>query len=141
MTQTRSQSVANVDTVELHFAAGLPGFPEAHRFELGRWGGAESPFMLMSAVDDPDLGFVLISPFVFYPEYEFDLDDAVAARLGRTEPADVAVLCIVTLHDVPADATVNLMGPIVVKRSTGEACQAVQSHPSYEVRAPLSRAA
>ncbi len=140
MTQT-SFSDADVATVELHFAAGLPGFPAAHHFALGTWGGPDSPFLLMSSLEDPDVGFVVISPFVFYPDYEFDLDDAIAQRLGLVEPSDVVVLCIVTLQDHPADATVNLMGPIVVNRNNGEACQAVQPHSAYEVRAPLARVA
>ena len=128
-------------TADLHFAAGLPGFPDAHRFHLTSWGGDGSPFLLMTAVDDPDVGFVLISPFVFYPDYEFDVDETIVARLGIGEPSGVAVLCIVTLHDRPEHATVNLLGPIVVNPANGEAAQAVQPHGAYEVRAPLAPAA
>ena len=32
------------DFVEIRFPAGLPGFPNAHRFELTPWGPAGSPF-------------------------------------------------------------------------------------------------
>lgn len=126
---------------ELHFAAGLPGFPQAHHFALTQWGPRDTPFMLMSGVDDPDAGFVVISPFVFYPEYELDLDDATAARLGLVDPQDAIVLCIVTLYDRPEDATVNLLAPIVINRANGEACQAVQTQAGYEIRAPLAPAA
>ena len=126
---------------ELYFAAGLPGFPATRRFALVAWGDGESPFMLMSALDDAETGFVVISPFVFYPDYEFELDLATAQRLGLDNPADAVVLCIVTLHDRPQDATVNLLGPIVVNRVTREACQSVLPHAAYDVRSPLSRAA
>jgi flagellar assembly factor FliW len=126
---------------DVHFAAGLPGFPDAHRFRLTRWGDDDSPFLLMTGVDDPDVGFVLISPFVFYPDYELEIDSTVVSRLGIEQPSDVSVLCIVTLQDRPQDATVNLLGPIVVNPANGEAAQAVQAHGVYETRAPLAPAA
>jgi flagellar assembly factor FliW len=141
MMQTPLLSEVSTETVELYFAAGLPGFPSARHFSLTPWGNSESPFLLMSSLDDPDTGFVVISPFVFYPEYEFELDGSTEARLGLTEPSDAIVLCIVTLQDRPEDATVNLLGPIVINRVTHEACQAVLSNGEHHVRAPLARAA
>jgi flagellar assembly factor FliW len=127
-------------TVEITFAAGLPGFPNAHRFELMPWGGDESPFSLMTSIENPDIGFVVVAPWVFYPEYEFDLDTATAQRLGLSDPTDSLVMCVVTLGDSPEDATVNLLGPIVVNRQTREACQAVLDPSLFNVRAPLARA-
>ncbi len=70
------------DVVEITFPAGLPGFPHAHRFELAPWGPAGSPFLLLSSADDPDVGFVVVPPWVFYPEYEFELDTGTAERLA-----------------------------------------------------------
>ena len=89
----------------LHFAAGIPGFPHLRAFTIERWGGDESPFMTMTADQDPDVGFVVVSPFLYYPEYQFDLDDATAERLGICGPEDVHVFCIVTLYERPEDAT------------------------------------
>lgn len=128
-------------TASLHFAAGLPGFPHLHDFVIAQWGRADSPFLMMTAIDDPDVGFITVSPFVFYPEYDFELDQATALRLSLHDPTDAMVLCIVTLQDSAAEATVNLMGPIVVNTRTYEACQAVLPHSGYDVRSPLSRAA
>ena len=70
------------DFVEIRFAAGLPGFPHVHTFRLKPWGPPGSPYLLLRAVDDPDVGFVVVPPWVFYPDYEFDLDDSTAERLG-----------------------------------------------------------
>ena len=129
------------DLVEIHFAAGLPGFPHARRYLLAPWGSDDSPFMMMSSKEDSDVGFVVVAPWVFYPEYEFELDVATAERLGMSDPEDAVVVCVVTLADRAEDATVNLLGPIVINRVTREACQAVLSSSGYEVRAPLARAA
>ncbi len=129
------------ELVDLHFAAGLPGFPNLHRYRLSPWGGESSPFMLMSGVDDPEVGFVVVSPWVFYADYEFDLDAATAQRLALSSIEDAIVVCVVTLGDRAEDATVNCLGPIVINRSTREACQTVLGSSEYEVRAPLARAA
>jgi flagellar assembly factor FliW len=131
---------SGTDTIEVHFAAGLPGFPNAHRFELSPWGKAESPFMTMISVDDAAVGFVVVSPWVFFPEYDFELDDATTVRLGLVEPEDCVVVSIVTLSEAPDEATINLLGPIVINRFTREACQAVLPSAQYNVRTPLARA-
>ena len=129
------------DTVEITFPAGLPGFPHSHIFQLTQWGGEDTPFSLMTSIDDPDVGFVVVEPWVFYPDYEFELDKSTSERLGLSEPGDSIVLCVVTLGEQAEDATVNLLGPIVVNRYTREACQAVLDPSLFNVRAPLARAA
>ncbi len=126
------------DLVEITFPAGLPGFPNAHRFDLAPWGPAGSPFMLLSSADDPDVGFVVVAPWVFYPEYEFELDSATAERLGLASPDDAIILTVVTLRDRPEESTLNLLGPIVVNRFSHEAAQVVLPTAGYSVRAPLA---
>jgi flagellar assembly factor FliW len=126
------------DFVEIRFAAGLPGFPHVRVFHLNPWGPPGSPYLLLRALDDPDVGFVVVPPWVFYPDYEFDLDDASAERLGLAAADDAIVLAVVTLRDRPEEATLNLLGPIVVNRHTHDAAQIVLPTSSYSVRAPLA---
>jgi flagellar assembly factor FliW len=126
------------DFVEIRFPAGLPGFPHVHKFRLNPWGPPGSPYLLLRAVDDPDVGFVVVPPWVFYPDYEFDLDDSTAERLGLVVADDAIILAVVTLRDRPDEATLNLLGPIVVNRHTHEAAQIVLPTTSYSVRAPLA---
>jgi len=135
------QEEIRTDTVEITFPAGLPGFPHSHQFHLAPWGGEDSPFSLMTSSDDPDVGFVVVEPWVFYPDYEFELDRSTSERLALSEPGDSIVLCVVTLGENATDATVNLLGPIVVNRYTHEACQAVLDPSLFNVRAPLARTA
>jgi flagellar assembly factor FliW len=126
------------DIVEVTFAAGLPGFPHAHRFRLEPWGPAGSPFLLLSALDNAEIGFVVVPPWVFYPDYEFELDASSAERLGLEDAGDAIVLAVVTLTEDPEQATLNLLGPIVVNRTTHEAAQVVLPASGYSVRAPLA---
>jgi flagellar assembly factor FliW len=132
------ETQAATDVVEINFPAGLPGFPTAHRFELAPWGPAGSPFLLLSSADDPNVGFVVVPPWVFYPEYEFELDNGMAERLGLSEASDAVIFAVVTLRDRPEDSTLNLLGPIVVNRFTHEAAQVVLPSAGYSVRAPLA---
>jgi flagellar assembly factor FliW len=132
------ETTTETDVVEINFPAGLPGFPHAHRFELAPWGPAGSPFMLLSSADDPDVGFVVVPPWVFYPDYEFDLDSGTSERLNLKQAEDAVVFAVVTLRDQAADSTMNLLGPIVVNRHTHEAAQVVLPSAGYSVRAPLA---
>jgi flagellar assembly factor FliW len=135
-----AQEEIATDTVEINFAAGLPGFPEAHRFQLTQWGPIGSPFSMMTSCDGLDIGFVVVEPWVFYPDYEFDLDASTQMRLGLSDASDTIVLCVVTLGETAEDATVNLLGPIVINSRTHDACQAVLDPSMFNVRSPLARA-
>ena len=132
------EAQTTTDVVEINFPAGMPGFPNAHSFELAPWGPAGSPFMLLSSADDADVGFVVVPPWVFYPDYEFELDAGTAERLTLTAAEDAVVFAVVTLRDRPEDSTLNLLGPIVVNRVTHEAAQVVLPSAGYSVRAPLA---
>jgi flagellar assembly factor FliW len=132
------ETQAETDLVEINFPAGLPGFPHAHRFELAPWGPAGSPFMILASSDDPDVGFVVVPPWVFYPDYEFELDPGTADRLGLSKAEDAVVFVVVTLRDRPEDSTLNLLGPIVVNRFTHDAAQVVLPSAGYSVRAPMA---
>jgi flagellar assembly factor FliW len=129
---------ALTDFVEIRFAAGLPGFPHVHVFQLKPWGPPGSPYLLLTSIDDPDVGFVVVPPWVFYPDYEFDLDEPTAERLGLRAAEDAIVLAVVTLRDRPEESTLNLLGPIVVNRLSHEAAQVVLPTTSHSVRAPLA---
>ena len=126
-----------VDSQELFFENGLPGFPEARRFTLIRWGDDESPFSILRSLEDESLEFVVVPPIVFFPDYAPELDDSTAGRLDLQTAEDAIVLAVVTLGDKPTDATANLMGPIVVNRHTNRAAQAVLAQSGYDLRTPL----
>src|SRR5256714_14678426 len=128
---------SRADTAELVFESGLPGFPEARRFTLVRWGDEDSPFSILRSLEDESLEFVVVPPIAFFPDYAPELDDATAGRLDLNTAEDAIVLAVVTLGDKPTDATANLMGPIVVNRHTNRAAQAVLAQPGYDLRTPL----
>lgn len=122
----------------LHFAAGIPAFPDARRFELRPWGDPEGPFSVMQSLDDDSLAFVVTHPSLFFPDFAIEIDDDTADRLALREPTDALVLVIVTVRERARDATANLLGPIVVNRHTNDAMQVVLHNSRYDVRTPLA---
>ena len=130
--------VAPVDVPELHFAHGLPGFPGERRFALVRWGAFEGPYSLMVDLDDPDVRFLVMPPYVFFPDYVVDIDDAVAAKVHLERAEDCLLLVIVTLTGTAEEATANLLGPVVINLQTHEGAQAVLAESGYSTRTPLA---
>jgi flagellar assembly factor FliW len=128
-----------LDDAELYIDAGLPGFPCAHRFRLGTWGGTPGPFKLLECLDLPGVAFVVVRPELFFPGYTPAIDGETCARLGLPDPADAMVFVIVTLGRTPYDATVNLLGPLVVNWRSRVAAQVVLDGDSSMVRTPLAR--
>jgi flagellar assembly factor FliW len=127
---------------ELHFAGGLPGFPDVRRFVLVRLGDELSPFSVLRSLDadqDNPSGpeFVVTHPGHFFPDYEPEIDDDTAGRLELKSAEDALLLVIVTVADPVAASTANLLGPIVVNRNTRAAAQAVLGNSGYATREAL----
>jgi flagellar assembly factor FliW len=124
----------------LQFAGGLPGFAELKEFSLVRWGGDNSPLSLLRSVEQPETEFVVAPPAAFFPDYTPEIDDATAERLNLQDSDDALMLVILNVDKEPADATANLMGPIVVNRHTLDAAQVVLTGQDYDVKTPLAAA-
>jgi len=130
---------ADLDIPELHFASGLPGFPDVRRFVLVRLGDEQSPFSVLRSLDGDPPGpeFVVTHPGLFFPDYEPEIDDDIVGRLELASAGDALLLVIVTVADPIAASTANLLGPIVVNRHTRAAAQAVLGSSGYATREAL----
>lgn len=124
---------------EILLPHGIIGFGAYRRAQLLYLPG-HLPFLWMKLHGAADhLHFIVIEPGGIVPGYEPELfdDDADALDLRRT--ADALVLNIVTLRrQEPVEATVNLIGPIVVNRRTRIGRQLVISNYSrYSAHHPI----
>ena len=98
---------------------GIIGFADCRRAELN-YMPEHLPFLWMKlqGADGP-INFVVIEPGGIIPNYELEIFDNDAETLGISDPSEAMVLNIVTLQkQSPLDATVNLIGPILVNRRT-----------------------
>ena len=118
----------------------LAGFPEHRRFALARLDESGLVCRLRS-LDDPDLSFVVAPPHAFFPDYAPEVDESVTSDLGVLDDSDLLALVVLTLSDTPADATANLMAPVLVNHRTRQAGQYVLADVDLPIRAPLSAAA
>lgn len=122
----------------IEMPAGLPGFPTAHQFVLEPWGDGDSPFALLISLDFEALEFLVGVAGVVVPDYAPEIEDAYASALGLTCAEDALVLVMVTIPDSPADATVNLLAPVIINIRTNIAAQVVLDSDSLEdLRRPL----
>jgi flagellar assembly factor FliW len=118
----------------------LAGFPEHRRFALARLDETGVVCRLRS-LDDPDLSFVVAPPRAFFPRYAPEVDESVTSDLGVLDDSDLLALVILTLGETPAEATANLMAPVLVNHRTRQAGQYVLTDVDLPIRAPLSAAA
>lgn len=100
---------------------GLLGFEEYTDFELSE--SDFKPFMVMKSVQDENLSFFLIDPFLFRPDYEMDIDDETLLKIDIDNPSDVIVLAIVTIPSDGSSVTANLQGPVIINKKNGKAMQ------------------
>jgi flagellar assembly factor FliW len=104
---------------EIHLPQGIIGFAGYKRAEL-LYLPDHLPFLWMKLHGANDhLHFIVIEPGGIVPGYEPEVFDEDATQLGLEKPGDAMILNIVTLkRQNPVEATVNLVGPIVVNRRT-----------------------
>lgn len=122
---------------------GLIGFRDYTRAEL-LYLPDHLPFLWMKLHGPTDaVHFIVIEPAGLIPGYSPELFDEDAVGLALNDPSEAMVLNIVTLRQQqPLEASVNLVGPIVVNRRTRSGRQLVISNYSrYSAHHPLVEAA
>ena len=115
---------------------GVIGFPSYTRAEL-LYMPEHLPFLWMKLRGPAGVvNFVVLEPGGVIPNYELELFDADAASLEISDSGEAAVFNVVTLQpQAPLEATVNLIGPIVVNRRTRIGRQLViANHSRYSAR-------
>ncbi|MBQ1416038.1 MAG: flagellar assembly protein FliW [Selenomonas sp.] len=118
----------------VHFADVIPAFEDEHEFVIVPY-DEESPYVFLQSLTTPDLAFLMTMPFVFFPEYEFELDDENQDRLGLTRQEDMLIYTLLTINGGKVkDMTANLMAPVVLNTANMQARQIVLDRSSYTTR-------
>ena len=121
------------DNEIIHFDQGIPGFVEEKQFTLLPL-NEESPFLILQSLKTAQLGFVVVDPFVYKTDYEFDLTDSDKEILKLSSEQDVNVLAIMTLKDTLKQSTVNLMAPVIINQKMNLGKQVILSNTTYSVK-------
>ena len=116
------------------FPEGIPGFEEEKEFVIINNEDEENPFCWLQSVNNPDLAFVIINPFLIFSDYTIDLPEAVQEKLKIEDEKDVAVYSIVVVPKDLKKMTVNLLGPIIINVRERLGKQVILDDPRYSTK-------
>jgi flagellar assembly factor FliW len=136
--QSKTMGRLEVDDASLLYCAGgLVGFEEYKRYylaEVPEYG----PFLWLMSADEPDLGFAVADPQLFYPgEYEVNLGEADRDALDLQPGDTISVFVIISVLDGGRRISANLKGPVVLNTRNRMCRQVVIYNPAYSVRQSL----
>lgn len=119
-----------------HFPAGLPGFEEDKEYLFIQH--EDSVFGCLQSCRQVETAFIVLSPFLICPDYDFELTAAQQEELEISKLEEVLVLAIVTIPPgKPEEATINLQAPIVINKTTKKGMQVILGESGYPLRCPL----
>lgn len=104
--------------------------------------GEESPFRWLQSLDQPELAFIVVNPFEFFPEYDIELPTPDQRELEIETTEECVVLALVSVpQDNPGGLTANLVAPLVINARTRAGRQVVLYESGYFTKHPLLPAA
>lgn len=121
----------------VYFPQGIPGFPDINEFVLLNLVDNEL-FLVLQAVEQNDLAFIVTSPYHFYQDYSFDLDDHTIELLELASEKDVVVYTILTLKEPFNHSTINLQAPIIINQAKQRAKQFITNEKKFLTKAPIT---
>lgn len=134
--QFESRRVGKIEVIDediLRFES-IPGFPDKKRFVVVAHADS-ADFAWLVCIDDPDLAFVVASPWTFFPNYDPPVDRDHLATLSIEKKEEVELLSIVTL--MGKEIYLNLAAPLLINASSRRGMQVVSDDPRYTTRAAL----
>ncbi|OBZ09941.1 flagellar assembly protein FliW [Bacillus sp. FJAT-26390] len=131
-------NTVSATTSVYHFEQGIPGFEHLHHFVFSDL-EQELPIKLMQSVDDQEISLLIVNPFFFYPEYEWELSDSAKQELQIQTEQDIEIWSILTMATEPSEATINLLAPLVLNPNQMTGKQLILHDSTYSSRAPLNR--
>ncbi|MDT8338666.1 MAG: flagellar assembly protein FliW [Sulfurimonas sp.] len=84
-------------------------------------------FMKMSSVDDKNISFTLIDPFVLR-EYDFEVPDTIQELLKIDKNSNLIILNTVLIQTPIENSVVNFVGPMIFNTDNKKAAQVIISN-------------
>ncbi|USK33598.1 flagellar assembly protein FliW [Bacillus sp. F19] len=132
--QTKYHGEISIDEAQqITFEHGIPGFIEEKNFILLPLEEGSSFFILQS-IQSQNTAFVVTSPFFFFKDYEFDLDESSKELLMIESPNDVEVYVILTVSDPFTNSTANLQGPLILNKGKRLGKQLILNKTEYTTK-------
>jgi len=130
---TKAYGLIDVDERQkIIFPQGLFGFENLKSYLL--LDAERQPFYWLQSIDMEQVAFVLLSPFLFRPDYELNISNEELAEIGIHSPEKALVFSIITIPPDGSPMTANLQGPLVINRDTRTGKQAVLSDTRWKTK-------
>ncbi|MBP1992643.1 flagellar assembly protein FliW [Paenibacillus eucommiae] len=120
----------------LTFTQGIPGFEDKHSFIMLH-PDAEIPFSFMQSAEDGNLAFLVTDPFLYFPDYQFDLPEGIQQEVNIQQPEEIMIRSIVSIHPDTQEFALNLLAPIIVNTKEKLGKQVILHHSSYKTKHPI----
>ena len=131
--QTKIMGELDVDDRQvIDFPDGLIGFKKFTSYAL--LDAPQKPYFFLQSMELAELGFILLDPFLFRPDYSIDVADEAMRALGVAGPDDALVLSLVTVPLDGGPVTANLMGPLVIGRKARRGAQVILTDPRWQTK-------
>jgi flagellar assembly factor FliW len=131
--ETKAYGKIPIDDRQLiDFPSGLYGFESYTRYAL--LDAHQKPFYWLQSLDDVQVAFVLINPYVFRPDFVLEIPDEDYEDIGKPEEDDVLVFAVVTIPTDGTEITANLQGPVVINRNRGLGRQSISLDPRWQTK-------
>jgi flagellar assembly factor FliW len=98
------------------------------------------PFLLMQSTEDPEIGFLVMNPLLFFPDYRIEINSQEIAELEVADPKTVETYVVLTIAKKTKDITANLQGPILINAQNNRAKQLVLVNSRYQVQHSVMKA-
>lgn len=118
----------------IRFPKGIIAFDEKTKYTVIENEDKSIPFHWLQSLDDGNLAFVIVNPFVFKKDYEFDIPEKVLEELDLKEKEDVAVFSIVVVPEDIKKMTANLAAPIIINTKNLKARQIIINNNKYSTK-------
>lgn len=124
--------------LEITFKKSLPGFDKLEKFAIIE-SEEYKPFSFLQSLEDKNISFVIMSPFLIEKNYEFKLEDRIVKGLEIENPKDILVYSTVTLNNDVKNITTNLSAPIVINKKNGLGEQIILDNPKYKIKHQIKK--
>lgn len=116
------------------FEEGIPSFENIHRYSIISTPEQDSPFFWLQCIDQPELAFALVNPFLIKKDYDFELTQDNLDKLDIKSESEIAVYAIVVIPEDITKASMNLRAPIIVNSRTKKAAQIIIDISRYDIK-------
>jgi flagellar assembly factor FliW len=120
------------DKQKVSFPQGLFGFEEYIEYVL--IDSENPPFLWLQSVEEKEIAFVLINPFLFRKDYEANVTNEELAEIGIKSSENALIFVIVTIPQDGGPMTANLQGPLIINKENMTGMQAILSDAKWKTR-------